>query len=69
MEHRMLTVADIARALHVSRATAYRVARHLPMVRVGRALRISSDALARALREWGDELPTGPVDEGGDGDE
>lgn len=69
MTTRMLTMREVAEMLHVSRATAYRIARHLPTVRVGRCLRVSSDVLAEQLRRYGGELPTGPVREGGDCDD
>lgn len=57
---RMLTVEDLAQRFSVSRATAYRMAHELPMVRVGRCLRISEEALEEALKENGGELFTSP---------
>ncbi len=55
---RMLTVEDLAQRFSVSRATAYRMAHELPMVRVGRCLRISEEALEEALKENDGELFT-----------
>lgn len=69
MSERMLTVGEIAQMLHVSRATAYRMAQHLPMVRVGRSIRIAPSALRRALRDFGGEIPTSGPSNGGGRDE
>ena len=68
MSERMLTVKDIAKMMNVSRATAYRLCSNLPMVRVGKALRISPEAFARTLKTYGGEIPTHPVSKEGDGD-
>lgn len=49
-EKALLTVAEAARRLSLGRATAYQMVQRgeLPVVRIGRAVRIP----ARALEEW-----------------
>lgn len=50
MENELLTVSEAARRLSLGRATTYQLAQRgeLPVIRVGRAVRIP----ARALEEW-----------------
>jgi excisionase family DNA binding protein len=49
----LMTVADVARALHVSTKSIYRLirARRLPSVRIGTAVRLDGHTVARWLRE------------------
>lgn len=53
-----LSPKDLQEAMNVSRATAYRMVKHLPHVKVGRAIRVPRKALEDILRENGGELPT-----------
>lgn len=55
-----ITVEELRGALHVSRATAYRIAHTLPHVRVGRAIRVSRAGLERYLRMHDYTIPTHP---------
>ena len=50
MPHDYLTVRELREMLHVSRATAYRTARQLPHIRIGRAIRVSRRGLESYLR-------------------
>jgi predicted transcriptional regulator len=58
-----MTVKDLQDELHVSRATAYRMMKHLPVLRVGSCLRFKRTDLARVADENGGYLPTGPAKE------
>lgn len=53
-----ITVAELQATLHVSRATAYRVAQAIPHVRVGRSIRVSRAGLERYLRLHDYTIPT-----------
>jgi excisionase family DNA binding protein len=57
-----MTVQDLQEELQVSQATAYRILKHLPVLRVGTRLRIKRADLARIAEENGGYLPTGPVE-------
>ena len=52
-EVRLMTVAEVARAMRVSKMTVYRLvhAGELPAVRVGRSYRVNEDAVREYLRE------------------
>ena len=51
---RLLTIADTAERLNVSPRTVRRLidAGQLPIIRIGRAVRIAEDDLERAVAEW-----------------
>lgn len=53
-----LSPRDLQTTMNVSRATAYRMIKYLPHVKVGRAIRVPRKALEDILRENGGELPT-----------
>jgi excisionase family DNA binding protein len=52
-EVRLMTVAEVARAMRVSKMTVYRLvhAGELPAVRVGRSYRVNEDAVRDYLRD------------------
>jgi excisionase family DNA binding protein len=52
-EVRLMTVAEVARAMRVSKMTVYRLvhAGDLPAVRVGRSYRVNEDAVRDYLRD------------------
>ena len=50
---RMFTVDGLARRFSVPQATTYRMAHKLPMVRVGRRLKVSKEAIEEALKANG----------------
>jgi len=57
----LLTMQEVARALRVSEARAYELARDqlLPTVRLGRQLRVEEEALRQWIRAGGQALPGG----------
>jgi hypothetical protein len=57
----LLKVSDLQKELCVSRATAYRMTKYLPMVRVGSGLRISRADLQTFLQVHEGEIPTSEV--------
>ena len=58
MPHDYLTGRELREMLHVSRATAYRTARQLPHIRIGRAIRVSRRGLESYLRAHDYTIPT-----------
>jgi excisionase family DNA binding protein len=52
-EVRLMTVAEVARAMRVSKMTVYRLVHsgELPAVRVGRSFRVPEDAVNEYLRK------------------
>lgn len=59
---RLLTIPELAKALHVSKARGYELVRKglIPAVRIGRQIRVHPDHLERWMAEGG----TGPSHSG-----
>ena len=53
-----LSAKDLQMTLNVSRATAYRMIKYLPHVKVGSSIRVPRKALEDTLAANGGELPT-----------
>ncbi len=56
---RLMTIPEVSDLLRVPRARAYELAREglIPVVRVGRQVRVSDDALSRWIESGGTSLP------------
>ena len=56
----LLRIPEVARVLNISNARAYELARRdlLPVVRLGRQLRVDPEALAERLKAGGRGLPS-----------
>ncbi|MBZ5674754.1 MAG: helix-turn-helix domain-containing protein [Acidobacteriia bacterium] len=61
MPQELLTVPEVAKLLRVKVARCYELARtgQIPVVKIGRQVRVDGDRLATFIREGGAPLPDG----------